>query len=93
MVGDYAALAAARDRLLAVASKRSVLQGVYVETLPRAPHVGMVLDREKANALGITFASINDTLSTSLGSACLWVAYERTVFQSSARGRHRSRGC
>ena len=65
----YAALAAARDQLLAAASKSPILQGVYVEGLPTAPQVELILDREKANALGVTFADINDTLSTSLGSA------------------------
>ena len=65
----YAALAAARDQLLAAASQSSILQGVYVEGLPTAPQVELLIDREKANALGVTFADINDTLSTSLGSA------------------------
>ncbi|GJD73243.1 efflux RND transporter permease subunit [Methylobacterium goesingense] len=65
----YLALAAARDQLLAAASQSPVLQGVYVEGLPTAPQVELILDREKANALGVTFADINDTLSTSLGSA------------------------
>ncbi|KQP40870.1 acriflavine resistance protein B [Methylobacterium sp. Leaf104] len=65
----YAALAAARDQLLAAATKSPILQGVYVEGLPTAPQVELLIDREKANALGVTFADINDTLSTSLGSA------------------------
>ncbi len=65
----YAALAAARDQLLSAASQSPILQGVYVEGLPTAPQVELLIDREKANALGVTFAEINDTLSTSLGSA------------------------
>jgi len=65
----YAALAAARDQLLAAAGQSPILQGVYVEGLPTAPQVELLIDREKANALGVTFADINDTLSTSLGSA------------------------
>ncbi|GJE73339.1 multidrug efflux RND transporter permease subunit [Methylorubrum podarium] len=65
----YAALAAARDQLLAAASQSPILQGVYVEGLPTAPQIELTLDRQKANALGVTFADINDALSTSLGSA------------------------
>ncbi|MEH3143998.1 MAG: efflux RND transporter permease subunit [Methylobacterium frigidaeris] len=65
----YAALAAARDQLLAAASKSPVLTSVYVEGLPTAPQIELTLDRQKANALGVTFADINDALSTSLGSA------------------------
>ena len=65
----YAALAAARDRLLKAASQSPILQGVYVEGLPTAPQIELILDRDKANALGVTFADINDALSTSLGSA------------------------
>jgi len=64
----YAALAAARDQLLNAASQSPILQGVYVEGLPTAAQIEMVIDREKANALGVTFADINATLSTSLGS-------------------------
>ncbi|MEE7493364.1 efflux RND transporter permease subunit [Methylobacterium oryzae] len=65
----YAALAAARDQLLKAAGQSPVLAGVYVEGLPTAPQVELVIDRQKANALGVTFADINGTLSTSLGSA------------------------
>ena len=64
----YAALAAARDQLLNAATQSPVLQGVYVEGLPTAPQIEMLIDREKANALGVTFAAINQALSTSLGS-------------------------
>ncbi|KQP07891.1 multidrug efflux RND transporter permease subunit [Methylobacterium mesophilicum] len=65
----YAALAAARDQLLKAASQSPVLAGVYVEGLPTAPQIELSLDRQKASALGVTFADINDALSTSLGSA------------------------
>ncbi|MGX9978655.1 efflux RND transporter permease subunit [Methylobacterium fujisawaense] len=65
----HAALAAARDQLLKAASRSPILQGVYVEGLPTAPQIELILDRQKANALGVTFADINDALSTSLGSA------------------------
>ena len=64
----YAALAAARDQLLKAASQSPILQGVYVEGLPTAPQIELIIDREKANALGVIFSDINDALSTSLGS-------------------------
>jgi len=64
----YAALASARDQLLKAASQSPILQGVYVEGLPTAPQIELMIDRQKANALGVAFASINEALSTSLGS-------------------------
>jgi multidrug efflux pump len=45
-----------------------VLQDVIVEGLPPAPQVELVIDREKAAALGVTFEDINNTVSTNLGS-------------------------
>ncbi|MCY1012758.1 multidrug efflux RND transporter permease subunit [Nannocystis pusilla] len=62
------ALAAARDQLLAAASQSPVLANVYVEGLPTAPQIELRVDRDKASALGVGFAAINQTLSTSLGS-------------------------
>ncbi|MDC0675180.1 efflux RND transporter permease subunit [Nannocystis radixulma] len=65
----HAALAAARDQLLAAASQSPILASVYVEGLPTAPQIVLRIDRDKANALGVGFAAINQTLSTNLGSA------------------------
>ena len=45
-----------------------VLQKVYVEGLPPAPQVNLMIDREKAGAFGVTFEDINNTISTNLGS-------------------------
>jgi multidrug efflux pump len=64
----YAALMQATNQLIAEANASPVLQNVYVEGLPPAPTVNLVIDREKASALGVTFADINDTMSTNLGS-------------------------
>ena len=91
----YAALAAARDQLLKAAYQSPVLQGVYVEGLPTAPQVELVLDREKANALGVTFADINETLSTSLGSAYVndfpnQARMQRVIVQAEAGRRMRA---
>ncbi|MBR0875435.1 multidrug efflux RND transporter permease subunit [Bradyrhizobium tropiciagri] len=64
----YAALIAASDRLVTEANASPVLQKVYVEGLPPAPQVNLVIDREKAGAFGVTFEDINNTISTNLGS-------------------------
>ncbi|PSJ57097.1 efflux RND transporter permease subunit [Pseudaminobacter soli (ex Li et al. 2025)] len=63
------ALAAARDQLVAAATKSKVITGVRVEGMPDAAQVNLVIDREKANTFGVTFADINSTISTNLGSA------------------------
>ncbi|MCK9907744.1 multidrug efflux RND transporter permease subunit [Microbacteriaceae bacterium K1510] len=65
----YAELMRAKDQLLASANASPVLQDVYVEGLSPAPQVELVVDREKAAALGVTFEQINNTISTNLGSA------------------------
>ncbi|MDH6232285.1 multidrug efflux pump [Mesorhizobium soli] len=64
-----AALAAARDQLVAAAAKSKVITGVRVEGMPDAAQVNLLIDREKANAFGVTFADINSTISANLGSA------------------------
>ena len=62
------ALTAAADRLIAEANASPILQKVYVEGLPPAPQVNLMIDREKAGAFGVTFEDINNTISTNLGS-------------------------
>ncbi|MHC2509770.1 hydrophobe/amphiphile efflux-1 (HAE1) family protein [Bradyrhizobium elkanii] len=46
----YSALIAASDRLIAEANASPILQKVYVEGLPPAPQVNLMIDREKAGA-------------------------------------------
>ncbi|WP_407530695.1 multidrug efflux RND transporter permease subunit [Methylobacterium oryzisoli] len=65
----YEALIAAKDQLLATAAKSPILREVSVEGLPPAPQIRLDIDREKAAALGVTFADINTTLSAQLGSS------------------------
>ncbi|KQP28769.1 acriflavine resistance protein B [Methylobacterium sp. Leaf102] len=91
----HAALAAARDQLLKAAGRSPVLQGVYVEGLPTAPQIELTLDRQKANALGVAFADINDALSTSLGSAYVndfpnQARMQRVIVQAEAGRRMRA---
>jgi multidrug efflux pump len=62
-------LVRAKDQVLAAARKSPVLQDVYVEGLPPAPQVELLIDREKAAALGVTFQDVNNTISTNLGSS------------------------
>jgi multidrug efflux pump len=63
------ALAFARDQLLAEAAKSKVVTGLRVEGMPDSAQVNLVIDREKANTFGMTFADINSTISTNLGSS------------------------
>jgi multidrug efflux pump len=62
------ALLAARNQLLGMASKSPVLTGVRPDGLEDAPQLQLDIDREKANALGVPFDSINSAISTALGS-------------------------
>ncbi|MFD1328687.1 multidrug efflux RND transporter permease subunit [Mycoplana ramosa] len=64
-----AALSAARDQLMAAAQQSKIVAGLRVEGMPDAAQVNLVIDREKANAFGVTFADINSTISANLGSS------------------------
>ncbi|CAM5761232.1 multidrug efflux RND transporter permease subunit [Labrys miyagiensis] len=64
-----AALSAARDQFMSEARKSPILTGVREEGLADAPQMVLTIDREKARAFGVTFAEINQTISTNLGSA------------------------
>jgi multidrug efflux pump len=63
------ALLAARNQMLGMASQSKILAGVRPEGLEDAPQVQLDIDRDKANALGVTFDAINSAISTSLGSS------------------------
>jgi multidrug efflux pump len=65
----HEALLAARNQLLGMAAKSQVVKGVRPEGLEDAPQLQLNIDRDKANALGVSFADINNTLSTALGSS------------------------
>src|SRR4029078_5434959 len=65
----YAELIRARDQLIAAANRSPILRDVYVEELQPAPQVELVIDREQAGALGVTFEDINNTIAINLGSA------------------------
>jgi len=88
----YTALMQAKEQLLAAAKQSPVLQNVYAEGLPEAPQVQLVIDREQAAAQGVTFADINSTISTNLGSAYVndfpnRGRMQRVIVQSDSVGR------
>ncbi|WP_375463456.1 multidrug efflux RND transporter permease subunit [uncultured Methylobacterium sp.] len=64
----YAALLAAQEQLLKLATASPVLQKVKIEGLPPAPEAELMIDREKAAALGVKFEDINATIQVNLGS-------------------------
>ncbi len=63
------ALSAAAGQLMAAARKSPLLVGMRIEGMPDAAQVNLNIDREKANTFGVTFQSINSTISANLGSA------------------------
>src|SRR5689334_889248 len=88
----YVELMKAKDQLIEAANKSPILQDVYVEGLPPAPQVQLMIDREKAAAFGVTFEDINSTISTNLGSAYIndfpnRGRMQRVIVQSDERGR------
>ncbi|WP_448951231.1 multidrug efflux RND transporter permease subunit [Labrys neptuniae] len=65
----HAALMAAQNQLIDLASKSSLVSGVYAEGLPSGPSMRLKIDRQKAEALGVPFSAINDALSVAIGSS------------------------
>ncbi|WP_248795738.1 efflux RND transporter permease subunit [Pseudomonas sp. MWU13-2105] len=64
----HEALMKARGQLLEAAEKSPVLANVRESALAEAPQVQLEVDRQQANALGVSFADIGALLSTALGS-------------------------
>ena len=62
------ALTAARDQLLYKAYTSPLLMYAMVEGLEDAPQIRLTLDRAKAQALGVRFETISQTLATAFGS-------------------------
>jgi multidrug efflux pump len=65
----HAALIKARNQLLGMAAQDPLLVGVRPNGLDDEPQYRIVIDREKASALGLTISDINTTLSAAWGSA------------------------
>ena len=64
-----AALGAASTQLMALASQSPILAGLRVEGMPDTAQINLIIDREKADTFGVTFAAISSTIATNLGSA------------------------
>lgn len=64
----HEALVQARNQLLGLAGQSKVLAQVRPDGLEDASQLQLDIDRDKAQALGVTFDAINSALSTSLGS-------------------------
>jgi multidrug efflux pump len=63
------ALLAARNQILGEAGKSPLLAAVRPDGLEDAAQLELRIDRDRAAALGVSFAAINATLSSALGSA------------------------
>ncbi|MGO3742023.1 multidrug efflux RND transporter permease subunit [Kerstersia sp.] len=62
------ALYAAEQQLLELARHSPLLQEVHTEGQPPGQSVRLVIDRQKAQALGVAVTDISDTLSVAMGS-------------------------
>ncbi len=65
----HEALLNARNQMLGMAAQSKLIVGMRPDGLEDAPQLQLDIDRDKANALGISFDSIAAVLSTQLGSA------------------------
>ncbi|MAB01033.1 MAG: multidrug efflux RND transporter permease subunit [Stappia sp.] len=63
-----AALQAAAGQIMAGGAESPILGQMYIEGLQPGPQLNLRVDREKANAFGVTFGEINRTISVALGS-------------------------
>ena len=66
---DREAFIAARDQLLQLAANNPVLTGVRINAIEDAPQFKLNIDRQKAGALGVSIADINQTLATGWASS------------------------
>src|SRR6218665_2097839 len=65
----HQALVRARNQLLGLAAQSKLLTQVRPDGLEDAPQLQIDIDRDRANALGVSFDAINSALSTTLGAA------------------------
>lgn len=63
-----AALLAAQARLLALAAGSKAVSAVYADGLPPGASIRLEIDRQKAEAMGLSFAAVSNTLSAAMGS-------------------------
>ena len=65
----HAALLDARNQLMGMASQSKLITGMRPDGLEDAPQLQLDIDRDKANALGVSFDNLAAVLGTQLGSA------------------------
>ncbi|HEW9968142.1 acriflavine resistance protein B [Enterobacter cloacae subsp. dissolvens] len=65
----YQALKNAADEFVQHANQRPELDDVYIDGLPEGTSLALQIDREKAEAMGVSFDEINQTLSVTMGSS------------------------
>ena len=63
------ALLNARNQMLGMASQSKILAGVRPDGLEDAPQLQIDIDRDKANAQGVSFGAIGSAIGTTLGSS------------------------
>jgi multidrug efflux pump len=64
----HQALKNAADELIQRANQSSQLSDVYIDGLPEGTSLTLNVDREKAEAMGVSFDEINQTISVATGS-------------------------
>lgn len=65
----YPALKKAADELVKRANQSHLLNDVYIDGLPEGSSLMLNVDREKAEAMGVSFDEINQTISVATGSS------------------------
>ncbi|WP_340051546.1 multidrug efflux RND transporter permease subunit [Pseudomonas proteolytica] len=65
--GEHALLAA-QAQLLKLAAQSKLVNGVYADGLPPGESIRLEIDRQKAESMGLSFAVVNSTLSSAMGS-------------------------
>lgn len=63
-----AALQAAQSLLLEMAAQSTLLSEVYADGLPAGESIELTIDRQKAEALGLSFNTLSNTISAAMGS-------------------------
>jgi multidrug efflux pump len=86
------ALKKATDELMGKIAQSNLIVGTRVEGMPDAAQLLLVIDREKANTFGVTFADINSTITANLGSSYIndfpnTGRMQRVIVQAEGRNR------
>lgn len=86
------ALLAARNQLLGLMSQSEVIKSARPEGMEDSPQLRLEIDRDKANALGLSLADINATLSGTFGSVYVndfpnMGRQQRVILQAAAEKR------